>query len=172
MALGFPVGIFAEEYVPATNRSFYLYGTYDIADSAGTLLPNTTLPGQQDTSSNISIIGCDLYSYNHTIDFDTSKRLVNYTQVPRLRDHSQLSAWQSQGPTAPEDLNILDLVRHSYLPALCHMLIDTPTMAVEHSCSVPVHDIISSRGSNGGQAGFHGEVRFYYLTPDIHLTFR
>ncbi|KAL1701707.1 hypothetical protein EV121DRAFT_294015 [Schizophyllum commune] len=109
MALGFPVGIFAEEYVPATNRSFYLYGTFDIADSTGKLLPNTTLPGQQDTSSNISIIGCDLYSYNHTIDFDTSKRMVNYTQVPRLRDHSELAAWQSQGPTAPEDLNILDL---------------------------------------------------------------
>ncbi|KAI5897704.1 uncharacterized protein SCHCODRAFT_02662674 [Schizophyllum commune H4-8] len=108
MALGFP-GRASDDMGPATNRSFYLYGTFDVEDSAGTVLPNVTLPTKQGTPINMTILGCDLYAYNHTIDISVSTRLPLDGQIPNLSISSSLSAWQPQDPPAPGDLNILDL---------------------------------------------------------------
>ncbi|KAI5897741.1 uncharacterized protein SCHCODRAFT_02528332 [Schizophyllum commune H4-8] len=93
---------------PGLNRTFYLYGTFDLEDSAGTLLPTFTLPYRR-LSTNVSVIGCDLYSYNHTVEVSRTTRLALDGQIPSLRTSSTLSPWQPQGATAPEDLNILDL---------------------------------------------------------------
>ncbi|KAL1705026.1 hypothetical protein EV121DRAFT_204460 [Schizophyllum commune] len=93
---------------PGLNRTFYLYGSFDLEDSAGTQLPNFTLPYGR-LSTNISIVGCDLYSHNHTVEVSRTTRLALDGQIPPLRTSSTFSAWQPQDPVAPEDLNILDL---------------------------------------------------------------
>ena len=109
MAFGFP-GRASDDMGPATNRSFYLYGTFDVEDSAGTVLPNITFPTKQSMPINMTMLGCDLYAYNHTIDISASTRLPLDGQIPNLSISSSLSAWQPQDPPAPGDLNILDLV--------------------------------------------------------------
>ncbi|KAL1714875.1 hypothetical protein EV715DRAFT_208764 [Schizophyllum commune] len=108
MAFGFP-GRASDDMSPATNRSFYLYGTFDVEDSAGTVLPNITFPTKQSMPINMTMLGCDLYAYNHTIDISASTRLPLDGQIPNLSISSTLSAWQPQDPPTPGDLNILDL---------------------------------------------------------------
>ncbi|KAI5835885.1 hypothetical protein K523DRAFT_367948 [Schizophyllum commune Tattone D] len=108
MALGFP-GRASDDMSPATNRSFYLYGTFDVEDSAGIVLPNITFPTKQSMPINMTMLGCDLYAYNHTIDISASTRLPLDGRIPHLSISSSLSAWQPQDPPASGDLNILDL---------------------------------------------------------------
>ncbi|KAL1669085.1 hypothetical protein GGF50DRAFT_45125 [Schizophyllum commune] len=93
---------------PDLNRTFYLYGTFDLEDSAGALVPNLTLTYGR-TTTNITIVGCDLYSYNHTVEVSRTTRLALDGQIPPLRESSSLSVWQPQDVVEPEDLNILDL---------------------------------------------------------------
>ncbi|KAI5835907.1 hypothetical protein K523DRAFT_411177 [Schizophyllum commune Tattone D] len=93
---------------PDLNRTFYLYGTFDLEDSAGTLVPNLTLTYGR-TTTNITIVGCDLYSYNHTVEVSRTTRLALDGQIPPLRESSSLSVWQPQDAVEPEDLNILEL---------------------------------------------------------------
>ncbi|KAL1745749.1 hypothetical protein HDZ31DRAFT_35745, partial [Schizophyllum fasciatum] len=98
------------DYTPALNRSFYLYGAFDIEDSAGSLLSPLILPSVGDTpASNISIVGCDLYGFNHTMDYDTTMPVVSFGALPPLRTSSYFSAWQPQNPATPENLDLLDL---------------------------------------------------------------
>ncbi|KAL1677675.1 hypothetical protein EV122DRAFT_290939 [Schizophyllum commune] len=93
---------------PDLNRTFYLYGTFDLEDSTGALVPNLTLTYGR-TTTNITIVGCDLYSYNHTVEVSRTTRLALDGQIPPLRESSTLSVWQPQDAVEPEDLNILDL---------------------------------------------------------------
>ncbi|KAI4526644.1 hypothetical protein K525DRAFT_249636 [Schizophyllum commune Loenen D] len=94
---------------PDLNRTFYLYGTFDLEDSAGALVPNLTLTYGRSTTANITIVGCDLYSYNHTVEVSRTTRLALDGQIPPLRESSTLSVWQPQDAVEPKDLNILDL---------------------------------------------------------------
>ena len=94
---------------PGLNRTFYLYGSFDLEDSAGTLLPSFTLPYGR-LSTNISILGCDLYSHNHTVEVSRTTRLALDGQIPLPRTRSTFSTWQPQEAIAPKDFNILDLV--------------------------------------------------------------
>ncbi|KAL1745414.1 hypothetical protein HDZ31DRAFT_81983 [Schizophyllum fasciatum] len=109
MALGFP-GAGPEDFDPVFNRSFYLYGAFDIEDSAGTLLPTIALPSKR-APGNISFIGCDLHAVNHTVDLYIRSQgtSVDLSQVPPARKSSYFSAWQPQDLVAPDELNILDL---------------------------------------------------------------
>ncbi|KAL1748898.1 hypothetical protein HDZ31DRAFT_79273 [Schizophyllum fasciatum] len=108
MALGFP-GVASDDFSPGSNRSFYLYGTFDIEDSEGALLPNFTLATKFGTPINMSVIGCNLYGHNHTIDVSASTRLPTSVDIPALSTGSTWSAWEPQDPIPPEELNILDL---------------------------------------------------------------
>lgn len=92
-----------------SERSFYLYGTFDIEDSAGTLLPNLTLPQNEPAPMNVSIIGCDLHDYNHTLQVNTTSRLALTSQVPSLANTSTWSIWEPQEYPAEEDRHIIDL---------------------------------------------------------------
>lgn len=107
---------------PDLNRTFYLYGTFDLEDSAGALVPNLTLTYGR-TTTNITIVGCDLYSYNHTVEVSRTTRLALDGQIPPLRESSTLSVWQPQDAVEPEDLDILDLVsrRLCYTVEVCPM---------------------------------------------------
>ncbi|KAL1705310.1 hypothetical protein EV121DRAFT_203838 [Schizophyllum commune] len=99
----------SDDIRPGANRSFYLYGTFDIEDSAGDLLSNFSLPEPNGHPPNISMIGCDLYSYNHTIQVDTTTRVAKLDQVSALRDSSLWSTWEPQDPVPRDELAILDL---------------------------------------------------------------
>ena len=102
--------ITSDDIRPGANRSFYLYGTFDIEDSAGDLLSNFSLPEPNGHPPNVSMIGCDLYSYNHTIQVDTTTRVAKLDQVPALRESALWSEWEPQDPVPRGDLAILDLV--------------------------------------------------------------
>ncbi|KAI5892783.1 uncharacterized protein SCHCODRAFT_02502055 [Schizophyllum commune H4-8] len=99
----------ANRHYNAENRSFYVYGTYDIQDSTGRLLPHLELPQRFNHSRNISMIGCNIYSYNHTIKVDTQTRLPLSGEVPSLRNTSRWFSWEPQPLISPIGLNILDL---------------------------------------------------------------
>ncbi|KAL1665464.1 hypothetical protein GGF50DRAFT_52658 [Schizophyllum commune] len=101
--------ITSDDIRPGANRSFYLYGTFDIEDSAGDVLSNFSLPEPNGHPPNVSMIGCDLHSYNHTIQVDTTTRVAKLDQVPALRKSALWSDWEPQDPVAPDDLAILDL---------------------------------------------------------------
>ncbi|KAL1748728.1 hypothetical protein HDZ31DRAFT_60176, partial [Schizophyllum fasciatum] len=101
--------ITADDMQPGANRSFYLYGTFDIEDSEGKLLSNFSVPVSRGLPMNISMIGCDLYSRNHTIHVDTTTRVAELEEVEGFAGSFAWSTWEPQDPIAPEDLNILDL---------------------------------------------------------------
>ncbi|KAL1668130.1 hypothetical protein GGF50DRAFT_47069, partial [Schizophyllum commune] len=93
----------------AENRSFYIYGTFDIRDSMGKLLPRFELPQRFNHSRNISMVGCNIYSYNHTIKVDTKTRLPLPNEVPSFRSTSKWYDWEPQPLVSTHELNILDL---------------------------------------------------------------
>ena len=98
---------------PAYNRSFYLYGTFDVMDSAGVWLPNLTLPQRLAAGApvNMSVVGCNLYSYDSFFHVNTTTRLAVREEVANM---STSAYWESYGPLAAvkaEELDILDLVR-------------------------------------------------------------
>ncbi|KAL1732315.1 hypothetical protein EV714DRAFT_206955 [Schizophyllum commune] len=93
----------------AENRSFYIYGTFNIRDSTGKLLPRFQLPQRFNHTRNISMIGCNIYSYNHTIKVDTQRRLPLLADIPNLRNTSNWFAWEPQPLVSPNEFNLLDL---------------------------------------------------------------
>ncbi|KAL1682811.1 hypothetical protein EV122DRAFT_286751 [Schizophyllum commune] len=91
------------------NRSFYLYGTYDIEDSVGNTVPTLELAQTGGLASNISMIGCDLYAQNHTIKVNTTSRLPLPGEVPGLRDSATWSMWEPQELLDSFGPNMMDL---------------------------------------------------------------
>ena len=109
---------------PAWNRSFYAYGTFDIEDSEGELLPNFTLPRRVAAGApvNMSIVGCNLEGQHSTIGVNTTTRLAATSGTSYLASSAEWAPWKPLDPVPPEDLNILDLVRAgigSALPLPC-----------------------------------------------------
>ncbi|KAL1714874.1 hypothetical protein EV715DRAFT_294740 [Schizophyllum commune] len=78
----------------AKSTCFYLYGNFDIEDTTGTLQPNLTLSNKRGLPANMSLIGCDLYSYNHTVPVDVALGVIDESAVPALRSSSNWSIWQ------------------------------------------------------------------------------
>ncbi|KAL1706780.1 hypothetical protein EV121DRAFT_200653 [Schizophyllum commune] len=96
---------------PAWNRSFYAYGTFDIEDSEGELLPNFTLPRRVAAGApvNMSIVGCNLEGQHSTIGVNTTTRLAASSGVSYLANSAEWAPWKPLDPAPPDDLNILDL---------------------------------------------------------------
>ena len=84
---------------PAYNRSFYLYGTFDVVDSAGVWLPNLTLPQRVAAGApvNMSVVGCNLYSNDSFVHVNTTTRLAVREEVANM---SASAYWESYGPLA------------------------------------------------------------------------
>ncbi|KAL1661063.1 hypothetical protein GGF50DRAFT_129783 [Schizophyllum commune] len=103
---------------PAYNRSFYLYGTFNVMDSAGVWLPNLTLPQRVAAGApvNISVVGCNLYSNDSFVHVNTTTRLAVREEVANMSTSIRKSVcsahWESyepQGAVKAEELDILDL---------------------------------------------------------------
>ncbi|KAL1747090.1 hypothetical protein HDZ31DRAFT_80676 [Schizophyllum fasciatum] len=96
---------------PAANRSFYAYGTFDIEDSAHTLLPSFTLPRRVAAGAplNMPVVGCALASSHGLVHVNTSTRLVVPGGVARLPDFALWEPWEAPEAVAAEDLKITDL---------------------------------------------------------------
>ncbi|KAI5892503.1 uncharacterized protein SCHCODRAFT_02626326 [Schizophyllum commune H4-8] len=96
---------------PAWNRSFYAYGTFDIEDTEGELLPNFTLPRRVAAGApvNMSIVGCNLEGQHSTIGVNTTTRLAATSGESYLATSAEWAPWKPLDPVPREDLNILDL---------------------------------------------------------------
>ncbi|KAL1733725.1 hypothetical protein EV714DRAFT_203825, partial [Schizophyllum commune] len=93
----------------AGNRSFYLYGTFDIEDSSGNIVPTLELLQGAGPASDVSMVGCDLFARNDTIMVNTTSRLPLPGEIPDLRDASSWSMWEPQPLPDPQALDMLDL---------------------------------------------------------------
>ena len=98
---------------PAYNRSFYLYGTFDVMDSAGVWLPNLTLPQRIAAGApvNMSVVGCNLYSNDSFVHVNTTTRLAVREEVANMSTGAHWESYEPLDAAKAEELNILDLVR-------------------------------------------------------------
>ncbi|KAL1750894.1 hypothetical protein FB107DRAFT_223071 [Schizophyllum commune] len=96
---------------PAWNRSFYVYGTFDIEDSAGDLLPSFALPRRVAAGApvNMSIVGCNLEGEQSTAGVNTTTRLAVMSGVSYLAHSAEWEVWRPLDPAPRDDLDILDL---------------------------------------------------------------
>ncbi|KAL1739601.1 hypothetical protein HDZ31DRAFT_49109, partial [Schizophyllum fasciatum] len=93
----------------AENRSFYIYGTFDIQDSKGMRLPHLWLPQRFNQSRTVSMIGCNLYAQNHTVEVNAITRMPLPGRVPTLRNTSSWYSWVPQPIASSRTLDIRDL---------------------------------------------------------------
>ncbi|KAL1728498.1 hypothetical protein EV714DRAFT_215100 [Schizophyllum commune] len=96
---------------PAYNRSFYLYGTFNVMDSAGVWLPNLTLPQRVAAGApvNMSVLGCNLYSNDSFVHVNTTTRLAVREEVANMSTSAHWESYEPQGAAKAEELDILDL---------------------------------------------------------------
>ncbi|KAL1691124.1 hypothetical protein GGG16DRAFT_54372 [Schizophyllum commune] len=96
---------------PAYNRSFYLYGTFNVMDSAGVWLPNLTLPQRVAAGApvNMSVVGCNLYSNDSFVHVNTTTRLAVGEEVANMSTSAHWESFEPLGAVKAEELNILDL---------------------------------------------------------------
>ncbi|KAL1750888.1 hypothetical protein FB107DRAFT_294262 [Schizophyllum commune] len=95
----------------AYNRSFYLYGTFNVMDSAGVDLPNLTLPQRVAAGApvNMLVVGCNLYSNDSFIHVNTTTRLAVREELANMSTSAHWDSYEPLAAVNAEELDILDL---------------------------------------------------------------
>ena len=159
---------------PAYNRSFYLYGTFNIMDSAGVYLPNLTLPQRVAAGApvNMSVVGCNLYSNDSFIHVNTTTRLAVREELANMSTSAHWDSYEPLAAVNAEELDILDLVRTACFVA-CYSGGTDVDGAVDDSHIQAVRDKLQFGQIGRAQARFHGKVsaRALLLSHELKLKY-